>query len=45
VLKIASTFSAKFFFAKDFLGALPQKFEGFFFPFNFAILVPKNFFH
>jgi hypothetical protein len=42
VLKIASAFSAKFFFAEDFLGGLQQKFEGFSF---FAILVPKNFFH
>jgi hypothetical protein len=42
VLKIASAFSAKFFFVEDFLGGLLLKFEGFFFPF-FAILVSKNF--
>jgi hypothetical protein len=47
VLKIASAFSTNFFFAEDFLGGLPQKFEGFFslFHFFFAILVQKNYFH
>jgi hypothetical protein len=30
VLKIISAFSAKFFFAEEFLRGLPQKFEGFF---------------
>jgi hypothetical protein len=45
VLKIASAFSTKFFFAEDFLGGLPQKFEGFFLPFFIAILVQKNCFH
>jgi hypothetical protein len=41
VLKIASAFSAKCFFAEDFLGGLLQKFEEFFFHFFPPILVPK----
>jgi hypothetical protein len=43
-VKNSFRFFRKIFFAEDFLGGLPQKFEEFFSLF-FAILVPKKFFH